>query len=257
MLLTEITSALTDAFIDTRYQPVVRVADRVPVGLEALVRLNHPTRGTLMPEDFVPQLEDAGMGGQLTELVAASAFADMTGPGLAPLGLPVSLNFPLDVLLLPSALTRLDMQREAVGMPVEQVIIELTESRPVNDVAALRGALEHLRGVGYQIVIDDVGPAVQALDELLQLPFTGMKLDKVLVLQARNDAAALAMVERTVGTAKGRGMTVVAEGVEDASLWQFVRQLGVDQAQGFLVAHPMPAAAVPVWLSAWPAQPPF
>lgn len=257
MLLTEIQAALADAMIETRYQPVVRLSDRSPVGLEALARLNHPVRGTVLPDDFVPQIEDAGLAAQLTELVAASAFADMAGSALGPLGLTVSLNFPLDVLLLTTALTQLEAQRQAANVPVERVLIELTESRPVQDVPALRRALEMIRGIGYQIVIDDVGPAVPLLDLLLDLPFTGMKLDKELVLRMRTAPDALAMVQRTIETAKQRGLTVVAEGVEDVEMWHLVRRLGVDQAQGFLVAHPLPAAAVPVWLKSWQEQPAF
>ncbi|HTC08982.1 MAG TPA: EAL domain-containing protein [Acetobacteraceae bacterium] len=257
MHLTEIQAALADAMIETRYQPVVRLSDRAPVGLEALARLNHPVRGTVLPDDFVPQIEDAGLAAQLTELVAASAFADMAGPALAPLGLTVSLNFPLDVLLLSAALTRLEAQRQAANIPVERVLIELTESRPVQDVPALRRALETIRGIGYRIVIDDVGPAVPLRDTLLDLPFTGMKLDKELVLRMRTAPDALTMVRRTIEIAKQRGLTVVAEGVEDVAMWHLVQRLGVDQVQGFLVAHPLPAAAVPVWLKSWQDQPAF
>jgi len=266
MLLNDIHAALDEATIETRYQPVVRVADRAPVGLEALVRLNHPSRGMLLPADFVPQVEDAGLAGKLTELVAASAFADMAGPWLAPLGLTMALNVPLDVLLLASALTRLEAQRAAAGIPVGLVVIELTESRPVENLVSLRGALETIRGVGYQIVIDDVGPAVPALDALLELPFTGMKLDKGLVLRLCGPADAhaadapadeAATVRRTIATAKARGLTVVAEGIEDMAQWEQVRRLGVDHVQGYLVAQPLTAAAVPGWLRAWQQRPGF
>jgi len=251
MLLTEIQAALAGAMVETRYQPVVRLADRVPVGLEALARINHPARGTVLPEVFVPQIEDAGLAGQLTDLVVACAFADMTGAALAPLGLSVSLNFPLDVLVGTTALAQLEARRRAAEIPVRQVVVELTESQPVADHAALRRAVEHLRHTGYQVVIDDVSPAVPGLDQLLDLPFTGIKLDQHLVHQLATDPAAVAEVERIIRIARLRDLTVVAEGVETAALWHQVKALGVDQAQGFLVAHALPAAAVPVWLKSW------
>lgn len=257
MNLSEIQAALAAAMIETRYQPVVRLVDRAPVGLEALARLNHPMHGTILPDDFVPQIEDAGLAAQLTELVAASAFADMASPALRSLGLTMSLNFPLDVLLLTTAMARLEAQRETAHIPVEQVLIELTESRPVQDVPALRQALETIRGLGYQIVIDDVGPAVPLLDTLLDLPFTGMKLDKDLVLRMQTEPEALAMVERMIDTAKRRGLTVVAEGVEDGATWRMAQRLGVDQAQGYLVAQPLRASEVPGWLTSWLARPAF
>jgi len=251
MLLTEIQAALDGAMVETRYQPVVRLADRVPVGLEALARINHPARGTLLPDAFVPQIEDAGLAGQLTDLVVACAFADMTGAALAPLGLTVSLNFPLDLLVGTTAVAQLDARRRVAEIPVWQVVVELTESQPVGDHAALRGAVEHLRRTGYQVVIDDVSPAVPGLDQLLDLPFTGIKLDQHLVHQLATDPAAVAEVERIIRIARLRDLTVVAEGVETAALWHQVKALGVDQAQGFLVAHALPAAAVPVWLKSW------
>jgi EAL domain-containing protein (putative c-di-GMP-specific phosphodiesterase class I) len=257
MPLTEIRAALASAMVEARYQPVVRLADRGVVGLEALARLNHPARGTLLPEDFVPQIEEAGLAGQLTELVVACAFADMTGAALAPMGLSVSLNFPLDVLVGTAALAWLDSQRQAACIAVERVIIELTESQPVRDLAALRGAVERLRRAGYQIVIDDVGPAVTGLDQLLDLPFTGIKLDKAVVRQVGTAPDFVPDMERIIGGAKARGLTVVAEGIESVALWHRLRALGADLAQGFLVAHPLPAAAVPLWLKSWQELPHF
>jgi EAL domain-containing protein (putative c-di-GMP-specific phosphodiesterase class I) len=255
--LAEIRAALADAMIETRYQPVVRLADRAVVGFEALARLNHPARGTVLPDAFIPQIEDAGLAGQLTELVIACVFADMTGAAMAPLGLSVSLNFPLDVLLRTAALAWLEAQREAAGIPVERVIIELTETQPVRDLEALRGAVEQLRRTGYQIVVDDVGPAVAGLDKLFELPFTAIKLDKTLVLQLATAPDVVVEVERIIVGARARGMTVVAEGVETVAAWHRLRALGVDQAQGYLVGHALPAAAVPVWLRSWRELPDF
>ena len=257
MPLTAIRTALAGAMVETYYQPVVRLADRGLVGLEALARLNHPARGTVLPEDFVPQLEDAGLAGQLADLVVAHAFADMIGAALAPLALSVSINFPPDVLVGTGALARLDSQRCAAGIPAGCVIVELTESQPVRDLAVLRDAVERLRGAGYQIMIDDVGPAVAGLDQLLDLPFTGVKLDKGLVHRVTSAPDAVVEVERIVGIARRRDLTVVAEGVETAAEWCRLAALGVDQAQGFLVAHPLQAAAVPMWLASWRQAPAF
>lgn len=90
MNLAELTAALQGAMIETRYQPIIRIIDRHPVGVEALARLNHPKRGTLLPDRFVPQLEDAGLAAELTSLVSARAFADLAGPFLAGRGLRMS-----------------------------------------------------------------------------------------------------------------------------------------------------------------------
>jgi len=181
----------------------------------------------------------------------------MTSASMLPSGLSVSLNFPLDVLLGTDAMARLETQRQAAGVPVERLVIELTESQAVRDLVALRGAVEDARRAGYRIVIDDVGPAVAGLDKLLDLPFTGIKLDKELILRLETAADVVVEVERIVILAKARGLTVVAEGVEHVGVWHRLRALGVDQAQGFLVGHPLPAAAVPVWLASWQELPDF
>jgi EAL domain-containing protein (putative c-di-GMP-specific phosphodiesterase class I) len=251
MALSELHSALTGTMIETRYQPIVRLDDRRPVAVEVLARMNHPARGTLLPHLFVPQMEDAGLAPALTEIVTRRAFADMASPSLARHELEIALNFPLDVLLVPQAMALLDAQRKEVQIRPEQIIIELTESRPVEDVAGLRTALERLRAAGYGVVIDDLQPDTPQLQALLDLPFTGLKLDKDLVQLTADDAESCDFARGVIKVAKSRGLTVTAEGVEDQATWDRLANLGIDMAQGFLIARPMLAVAVPVWLRRW------
>jgi EAL domain-containing protein (putative c-di-GMP-specific phosphodiesterase class I) len=249
--LDELRAALTAAMIETRYQPIIRVTDRRPVGLEALVRLNHPEMGTILPDSFVPQIEHAGLAPELTGLVSARAFSDLAGPLLAGRNLRMSVNFSLDVLLMPAALRRLEEQRAASGIPADRIIIELTESRPVDDVRLLRRSLEYLRALGYGAAIDDVGPAVPRLAPLLKLPFTSLKLDKDLVQQVADSDEVRTFLAVTTARAKARGFTVTAEGVETEAQWEQMAALGVDEMQGYLAARPLPVAAVPVWWDDW------
>ena len=251
MDLAELRAALQGAMIEARYQPIIRIADRQPVGLEALARLNHPQRGTLLPDHFVPQIEDAGLAAELTGLMTVRAFADLGGPFLAGRDLRMSVNFPLDVLLQPAALDRLEEQRIAAGLAASQIVIELTESRPVDDIPSLRRSLERLRSLGYGAAIDDVGPAVPRLAPLLTLPFTSLKLDKDLVQQVTESQKVRSFLADTIVQAKARGLTVVAEGVETDAIWEQMRDLGTDEVQGFLAARPLPVAAVPIWWDAW------
>ena len=248
-----LTAALQGAMIENRYQPIIRVADRTPVGLEALARLNHPQHGTLAPDRFVPQIEHAGLAAELTRLVSARAFADLAEPILAQHRPRMSVNFPLDVLLQPAALDRLETQRIATGLPANRIVIELTESRPVDDFARLGRSLERLRRLGYHAAIDDVGPAVPRLAPLLDLPFTSLKLDKEMVQQVDHPAVR-DFLATTIAQAKAHHLTVVAEGVETESIWQQMRALGADEVQGFLASRPLPLAAVPIWWDAWLEQ---
>jgi EAL domain-containing protein (putative c-di-GMP-specific phosphodiesterase class I) len=257
MQVAELRAALANSMIEARYQPIVRIKDGCPIAFEALARLNHPSLGTILPDRFVPQIEDAGLAPELTELISACAFADMTGTGLADLGLGITLNFPLDVLLQPEALDRLEAQRLAAGIPARQVVVELTESRPVEDFDLLRKSLDHLRGMGYLVAIDDVGPAVPRLAPLLDLPFTGLKLDKDLVQRIEHDPEIEDFLRATTAQAHAHGLSVVAEGVESRVILERIRAIGADYAQGFLAARPLPIGAVPVWLDAWRHAPAF
>ncbi len=251
--LAEIREALAAARIHAVYQPVVRLSDRTPVSLEVLARLHHPVRGTLPPDLFVPQIEDAGLAFALTRAVVASAFKDWGGRALERLDLSLALNFPLDVLLHPAAMVWLEERREAAGIAAERIGIELTESRPVTDVADLAHAIAGLRDAGYSLAIDDVGPGVRQPRNLLGLGFSALKLDKGLVAGSRDDAAMAKLLHATVASAHAADLVVVAEGVEDEACWQQMLAAGVEQAQGFLIARPMPAADVAGWHDAWRA----
>jgi len=250
----ELLEVVTGAMIETRYQPIVRIADRRPMAVEVLARLNHPTHGTVTPDWFVPRFEDAGLSFTLTDQVSTRALADLTSPGFAGLGLAMALNYPLKVLSHPEAAANLDERRASLGLTPDQVQIELTESRPVEDFVALGKSLEHLRALGYRISIDDVGPAVKNLDRLLTLPFTGLKLDKGIVQLIGTSGPGASSAPAVVEKAAARGLTVVAEGVETQDMWDRLRALGVQEAQGYFIARPLPVAAVPVWLEAWQAK---
>ena len=247
----ELRAALAAGLLEMRYQPIVRLDTGAPVGLEALARLNHPVLGIMLPGVFVPQIEDAGLAAELTDRVAGTAFADMAGAALAPLGLPIGVNLPLDVLLVPAALERFDAQRRTAGLEPGQIVIELTESQPVTDIAGLRRATERVRAAGYGAVIDDIAPSVPLIAELMDLPFTGLKLDKAVVQAVSGSQTARAFATGTIAAAVSHGLTVIAEGVEDRATWGRMRAMGAHQAQGFLVARPLLAAEVPGWLAGW------
>ncbi len=251
----DVSDALARSMIELRFQPIVRLADGACVGFEALARLDHPAHGLLPPVRFVPQLEGAGLGGDLTRAVAARVMAELAGTTLGRQELPVAVNVPLDVILDPGRMAALDAVRAASGVRPERIILELTESRPVTDLPGLRGALEWLRAAGYGVALDDLSPAMPHASELLGLPFTAVKLDMA-VIRNRHRTDGAAFLRRAIDAARANGAAVVAEGVEDEATWRGLAELGVDQVQGFLIARPLPASAVPVWLQVWPERRP-
>jgi EAL domain-containing protein (putative c-di-GMP-specific phosphodiesterase class I) len=244
-------SALAEFRIATCYQPIVRMCDRRPVGLEVLARLDHPSRGMLGADLFIPPMEDAGLAWPLTQAVARRAFADWGGGVLDKLDVTLALNISLDVLLCADALVELDHARADAGIAADRIVLELTESRPLKCLNRLGMVTSSLRRIGYGLAIDDVGPGVRDHSALLDLDFTAMKLDKELVQLATRDQGARDYMMRAIAAARRSGLHIVAEGVEDAATWAEMRDCGADHAQGYFISHPLPAAALDSWWDAW------
>jgi EAL domain-containing protein (putative c-di-GMP-specific phosphodiesterase class I) len=237
----ELRDALATSAIALRYQPIVRMSDRGPRALEVLARLEHPVLGTIGADRFVPLMEEAGLAWPLTDAVVRGAFGEWGSAGLAEFGLPLALR-------------EIDERRQSAGMSAHQVVLELTESRPLEGVEVLRDAIARLRARGYGVAIDDIGPDKRSPCDhaaLLDLDFTAVKLDAKIVRDAGTDPVAAAFLLRAVTDAHAAGRTVVAEGVESDDVWARMLACGVDEAQGFRIAPPLPAIAVAPWLSSW------
>ncbi|WP_431284776.1 EAL domain-containing protein [Humitalea sp. 24SJ18S-53] len=231
-----------------RYQPIVRLSDGRPLMLEALARWQRMTV-PLPPDAFVPLAERSGLGRLLSIVVARRAATEMGGQTEGA-RLPVSINLPLAVLLEQDIVAWLRHAMKGTGMAPADLILELTETTPVRDLSALRRALTRLRHAGHRVLLDDL-----SLDDgrllLIGLPFDGVKIDRDFTEALPHSHRARAAVRRIVRLAHARGMTVTAEGVADARLWRTVAALGVDHAQGWAVARPLPAAALGAWIASW------
>jgi EAL domain-containing protein (putative c-di-GMP-specific phosphodiesterase class I) len=250
----DIETAFDTGQMDCEFQPIVRLTDGAPVGLEALARLQHPVRGTLTPDWFIPQIETAGLSMRLTEAVVQAAMSGIEPGFLERKSMFLTINLPLDVLLQPHALTLIESYRNAAQISVGHILIELTESRPVFDIPILAAALQRWRATGYHLAIDDLGPEMVNQTDLFDLPFDVVKLDKGIVLRSRDNQLAQRYLQRTIANAQARSLSIIAEGIEDAPLWVRMRDLGVDHAQGFLIARSMPGAMLEDWLRNWEAR---
>jgi EAL domain-containing protein (putative c-di-GMP-specific phosphodiesterase class I) len=237
--------------ITVRFQPMVRMADRRPVLVEALARWERPA-AALGADRFIPMAERGGLAARLTRAVARRALGELAALG-APYRLRMSFNVPLAVLVEGDMACWLDAEVRAAGLSSDSLLLELTESTEVRDTALLRRALTRLARRGYGVLLDDLG-----LDDkrrsLLSLPFAGVKLDRKLVLAMPQNRRARATVESLVQQARRRGMVVVAEGVTDSLTWRAAAAAGCDVAQGFGVGRPLPPPALPAWDAAWRAS---
>lgn len=236
-----------------RYQPIVRLTDRGVVGFEALARLEHPTRGTLPPRDFVPQLESHGHGWTLFTHVLTTALDEWHSVFAADDRLTLSLNTPLDVLRDPLLPNLLRSGCARIAVPANLLVLELTETQAVPDADVLTRPLTALRRLGVALAVDDILPVTREPGGLLGLPFATLKLDKRVVREAADSASARAFITSSLNIGHAVGMQVVAEGVEDAAIWDRMAGLGCDRAQGFFIARPLPAAAIGLWRDVWSA----
>ncbi|WP_291296037.1 EAL domain-containing protein [Elioraea sp.] len=243
-------AAIASRAIVNRYQPQVRLSDARPLALEALARWEHPVHGLLGASEFVPLAEASGLSVALADRVMRRAVADLGTLHRRGLSLRMAFNLPLDVLLHAATAERLAEAVAASGLPAEALTIELTESQIAHDLAAVRTAALRLRDQRFGVSIDDFSlSAAQA--GLVSLPFSEMKLDRSLVIAAREDRAARGALGAVVRMAHGLGLLIVAEGIETLATWQMARDIGADLAQGWMVGRPMPAVAVPAWMAAW------
>lgn len=230
-----------------RYQPIVRLRDRRLVMVEALARWRGPLVA-LGPGSFVPALERAGLGRQLAGAVARIAARDMMRAG-APRRLVVSVNLPLEVLEKRDTLSWIAEQLRAARLPRQRMAIELTETSPVRDFMRLGRSVRRLRASGHQVLIDDFEMDDQRR-RLLRLPFSGVKLDRGFVERLATCARARQQVRRLAR----EGLCLTAEGVSSAAIWRSLRHLGVERAQGYWLARPLPFAALPAWAARWRAS---
>jgi EAL domain-containing protein (putative c-di-GMP-specific phosphodiesterase class I) len=246
--LARMADGLQDGGLLLRYQPIVCVRDRRLVMVEALARW----RGdpvALGPGSFVPALERAGMARLLAGAVARIAARDMMRYG-ARMRLAVSVNLPLEELEKRDTLSWIADQLRPWRLPRHRLAIELTETSPVRDFSRLSRAVRRLRQNGHQVLIDDFEVDDQRR-RLLRLPFSGVKLDKAFV----ESLATSARARQQVRCLARKGLSMTAEGVSSAAIWRSLRHLGVERAQGFWLARPLPIAALPAWAERWRGSP--
>ncbi len=236
--------------ISVRYQPIVRVRDRKPVMLEALARW-HREDATIPPAAFVPIAEKFGLLDALSAEVAKCVARDLPRlPDALRLGVSVNLSLPL--LLSSDLLPTVERVVRRTGLHPSKLIFELTESAEVTDRSALHRTLLRLRAAGHRVLLDDLAQR-DPRKSLLDLPFTGFKLDRRFVEAIPDDTSARQEARALMRSAERRRQIVVAEGVSSERVWRAVRGLGIPFAQGFAVGRPLPPAQLPLWLPIWRA----
>ena len=260
----DLRAALREDQLRLVYQPVVDAAGLRVRGVEALARWRHPVRGDVPPDVFVPCAERSGLAGDLTRWVLRTACAEATEWPAGPDGSQVNLALNISAVQL-ADLQVVDDVRAALaasGLPASRLVLEVTETAEVVDLACAHRTLTALADLGATLALDDFGTGHSSLTHVQALPFHILKIDRSFVAAAADgDRRALATVA-AVGALAGRlDVDVVAEGVEDAAQLGALRELGCGYAQGFGLSRPLEVAAVRAALAAagaggWVLRPP-
>lgn len=249
-LLSELRRALDQGELRLFLQPKVAVRSRALIGAEALVRWQHPTRGMVPPMQFIPFAEQTGFVRQLTLWIfEATAQA---WPALARLGLMrVSVNLSTRDLMDVELPARLDAILARHGVAAQRFCLEITESAIMDDPQRAEGVLNALSAAGFKLSIDDFGTGYSSLAYLKRLPVQELKIDKSFVMGMATDDDDAKIVRSTIDLAHNLGLHVVAEGVEDAATLGRLAALQCDEAQGYHISRPVPAAELAAFAGRW------
>ena len=235
-------TAMVEDELSLHYQPIVRLPDGAVVGVEALLRWQSAEHGAVAPDVFIPVAEESGLIGEIDVWVLEQACRDIAAWRADGLDVPrVSINvsrrhMTLDLPgLVSAALGR-------HGLRGADLCIEVTESAVVPDAEAASQALTEVRRLGVTVALDDFGSGQSSLSQLARLPVDSVKIDRSFTQSAASDPAALRLLTSIVGVCQALALPVVAEGVEQAELADFLAGIGCDRGQGFHFGRPQPAA---------------
>jgi diguanylate cyclase (GGDEF)-like protein len=229
------------------YQPKCRASDGAMIGVEALVRWQHPVRGMLFPDTFLPAAENSGLIVPMTMLILREALHQVRRWQELDLHLNVAVNISprhLADVQLPGQVQAL---LEAEGLPGSVLTFEVTENSIMSDPARAAEVLRELRILGIGVSIDDFGTGYSSLAYLRDLSATEVKIDKTFVINASTSPRDLAIVKAAADLGHSLGLQVVAEGIEDTTTAGLMVQSGCDILQGYLILRPAPPEELVSW----------
>jgi diguanylate cyclase (GGDEF)-like protein len=249
-LLGELRQALDSDALTLQYQPKVSLRDHSLLGVEALIRWQHPQRGFVPPEEFLPLAERSGLMHLLTDRLVMRALSQMADWRLLGLTVPVTVNVALSDLLEGRLADLVLTGLTRYGLPPAMLQLEIDERALAKRDDELTTVLRDLDAMGVTLSLDDFGTGYSSLLRLETLPVSEIKIDRAFVSRVGESRSSAGIVRAIADLAHALGMRAVAEGVETEAEWRLLRELGCDGAQGWYIAAPMPVARATEWLLA-------
>jgi diguanylate cyclase (GGDEF)-like protein len=248
-LVSELRAALHNDGIQVHVQPQARLGSGAVVGVEALVRWQHPDLGWVSPDEFIPVAERSGLIGPLTTQVLDSSLAACAQWRAAGHDLGVAVNLSTRSLQDAALVEEVARLLRRHGVPAARLTLEVTESSVMADPARAVGLLHQLRDLGVRLSVDDFGTGYSSLSYLKRLPVHEVKIDRSFVTGLREQGEDVAIVRAIVDLGRHLGLEVVAEGVEDQATWDLLASMACDLVQGWHLARPMPTGELLPWLA--------
>jgi diguanylate cyclase (GGDEF)-like protein/PAS domain S-box-containing protein len=254
--LEQIRHAFAERQFVLHYQPKVHMRTGRVIGAEALIRWEHPQRGLLPPAAFLPTLENHPLSLDVGDWVIATALDQMVRWKAAGLHMPVSVNIGAGQLQQPDFARRLaELLAAHPQIPSHCLELEILETSALEDITQVSEVMQACKALGVRFALDDFGTGYSSLTYLKRLPADMIKIDQSFVRDMLEDTEDRAIVEGVVGLARVFQREVIAEGVETIAHGALLLQLGCELAQGYGIARPMPAQALPQWEASWRAAP--
>ena len=247
-LVAQLRHAIQAGQLVLHYQPKAALSDGRVEAVEALVRWEHPTRGTLYPDSFIPIAEQTDIIDKLTDWALATALADVKEMGGPRSRLAVAVNVSARSLSRPDFARRVESALLVAGVSPTRLIIEITETALVADPERAGAALAQLDAAGVRVSIDDFGKGQTSLGYLSALPVHELKIDMSFIRDMLDNPAHAAIVRSIIDLGHNLEQRVIAEGVETDAVLVALREAGCDVVQGFLLGRPMPLDDLQRWM---------
>ncbi len=240
LLINDLYIAIINEQLEVYYQPQIDINTKNIIGVEALVRWNHPQLGFISPEEFIPLLEEMDLINLATEFILYTACDDLKQCSmLSPQPLKLSINLLPQQLIDGTSLPNIDRILAETDFPPELLTLEIIESSSINDFEKTKETITELKKLGISIAIDDFGTGFSSFVYLQQLPVDIVKIDKSFVMDCDKSHKQQVLVKGLINIAQSLNLEVVAEGIETEIELGLMEDFNCDYGQGYLISKPL------------------